>query len=75
MIPDINNDLRDVNSESNDHSLWRPSRKELGKRPSEDSFTSTLGKWVAATQLTLTSAQPLQPERQVIYIVSEEEDE
>jgi hypothetical protein len=47
----------------------------MGKRPSKDSFTSTLGKRVAATQLTPTSAQPLHPERQEVYIVSEEEDE
>jgi len=47
----------------------------MGKRPSEDSFTSTLGKRVAATQLTPTSAQHLHPERWEVYIVSEEEDE
>jgi hypothetical protein len=47
----------------------------MGKRPLKDSFTSTLGKRVAATQLTPTSAQPLYPERREVYIVSEEEDE
>jgi len=47
----------------------------MGKQPSKDSFTSTLGKRVAATQLTPTSAQPLHPERQEVHIVTEEEDE
>jgi len=47
----------------------------MGKRPSKDSFTSTLGKQVAATQLSPTLALPLQPERREVYIVSEEEDE
>jgi hypothetical protein len=74
-IPDNYNDRRDDNSESDDEPLRRPSRKAMGKRPSKDSFTSTLGKRVAATQLTPTSAQPLHPERREIYLVSEEEDE
>jgi len=47
----------------------------MGKRPSKDSFTSTLGKRVAATQSTPTSAQPLHSERREVYIVSEEVDE
>jgi len=47
----------------------------MGKRPSKDSFTSTLGKQVAATQLTPALAQPLHPESREVYIVSEGEDE
>jgi len=47
----------------------------MGKQPSKDSFTSTLGKQVAATEFTPTSAQPLHSEHQKVYIVSEEEDE
>jgi len=47
----------------------------MGKQPSKDSFMSTLGKEVAATLLTPTSAQPLHPEGWEIYIVSEEQDE
>jgi len=47
----------------------------MGKRPSKDSFKSTLGTPVTATQLTPTSAQPLHPEHREVYIVSEEEDE
>jgi len=47
----------------------------MGKLPSKDSFTSTLGKRVAATQLTATSAQPLHPEHGEVYILLEEEDE
>ena len=47
----------------------------MGKRPSQDSFKSTPGKRVAATQLTPTSALPLHPECREVYIVSEEEDE
>jgi len=46
----------------------------MRKRTSKDSFKSTLGKRVAATQITSTSAQPRHPERQEAYIVSEEED-
>ena len=72
-IPDNYNDRRDDISESDDEPVRRPSRKAMGKRPSKDSFTSTLGKRVAATQLTPTSAQPLHPERREVYIVSEEE--
>jgi len=74
-IPDNYNHRRDDISESNDEPVRRPSRKAMGKRPSKASFTSTLGKRVAATQLTPTSEQPLHPERQQVYIVSEEEDE
>jgi hypothetical protein len=47
----------------------------MGNRTSKDSFMSTLGKRVAATQLTPTSAQRLHPEHWEVYIVSEEEDE
>jgi len=36
---------------------------------------STLGKWVAATQLTPTLEQPPHPEHQEVYIDSEEDDE
>jgi len=75
MIPDNYNDRRDDISESDDEPVRRPSRKALGKRPSKDFFTSTLGKRVAATQLTPTLVLPLHPERLEVYIVSEEEDE
>ncbi|KAF8544585.1 hypothetical protein BDD12DRAFT_872548 [Trichophaea hybrida] len=47
----------------------------MGKRPSKDSFMSTLEKQVAVTQLPPTLVQTLHPERQEIYLVSEEEDE
>ena len=47
----------------------------MGKQPSKDLFTSTIGKRVAAAQLTSRSAQPLHPERWEVYIVSEEEDQ
>jgi len=47
----------------------------MGKRRSNDSFTSTLGKRVTATQLTPTSAQRLHPEGWEVHLVSEEEDE
>jgi hypothetical protein len=47
----------------------------MGKRPSQDSFTSILGQQVAATQFTLMSAQPLHRERQEVYIVSEEDND
>ena len=73
-IPDNYNDRQDDNSESNDEPLSQPSRKAMGKLPSKDSFTSTLGKLVAATQLTPTSVQPLHPEHREIYLVLEEED-
>jgi hypothetical protein len=56
------NDRRDDISESNDQPARRPSRNAMGKRPSKDSFTSTLGKQVAATELSLTSEQPLHSE-------------
>jgi hypothetical protein len=74
-IPDNYNHRQDDISESDDEPVRRPSRKAMGKRPSNDSFTATLGKHVTATQLTPTSAQPLHPERREVYIVSEEEDE
>jgi len=74
-IPDNYNDRQDDLSESDDEPVQRPSKKAMGKWPSKDSFTSTLGKRVAATQLTPTSAQPLYPEHQEVYIVSEEEHE
>ena len=73
-IPDNYNDRRDDISESDDEPVRRPSRKAMGKRPSKDSFTSTLGKRVAATQLTPTLAQPQHPERREVYIVLEGED-
>jgi len=69
------NDNQDENSESDNEPLWRPSRNAMWKRPSKHSFLSTLGEQVTATQLTLMSAQPLRPEGQEVYIVSEEEDE
>jgi len=47
----------------------------MGKQPSNDSFTSTVGKLVAATQLTSSLEQPLHPERREVHIVSEQEDE
>jgi hypothetical protein len=47
----------------------------MGKRPAQDSFTSTCGVQVATTQLTPTSAQLLHPERREVDIVSEEDDE
>jgi len=75
MLPDNYNDRRDDISESDDKPVRRQSRKAMGKRPSKDSFMSTLGKRVAATQLTPTSVQPLHPERRVVYIFLEEEDE
>jgi len=74
-IPDNPNDFRDDISESDDEPVQRPSKKAMGKRPSKDSFTSTLGKRVAATQLTPTLAQPPHPEHREVNIVSEEEDE
>ena len=74
-IPNNYNYRQDDNSGSDDEPLRRPSRKAMGKRPSEDSFTSTIGKGVMATQSTPTSAQPLHPERREVHIVSEEDDE
>jgi len=74
-ITDNYKDRQDDILASDDEPVQRPSRKAMGKRPSKDSFTSTLGIRVAATQLTPTSAQPLHPERRDVYIVSEEEDE
>jgi len=47
----------------------------MGEWPSRYSFTSILGERGVATQLTSMSAQPLHPERQEGYIISEEEDE
>jgi len=75
MIPDNYNDRRDDIPETDDEPVQRPSRKAMGNQPSKDSFTSTLGKLVAATQLTPTSARPLHPEHREVYIVSEEENE
>src|SRR5882757_3356166 len=74
-IPYNYNDRQDDISESDDEPVRRPSRKAMGKQPSKDSFTSTLGKRVAATKFTPTSAQPLHPERCEVCIVSEEEAE
>jgi len=74
-IPDNYYDHRDVNSESDDEPLRRPSRKAMGKWASQDSFTSTLGKHGVATYLTPTSVRPLHSESWEVYIVSEEEDE
>ena len=74
-IPDNYIDRRDDISESDDKPVQRPSRKAMGKRPSKDFFTSTLGKLVAATQLTLTSVQPLHPKCWEVHIVWKEEDE
>jgi len=75
MISDNYNDHQDDNSDSNDKPFWQPSPNAMGKQPSRDSFTSTLGKQVAASQLTPTSAQPLHPEYWEVYIVSEEENQ
>jgi hypothetical protein len=75
MIPANYNDRRDNISESDDSPIRQPSTKAMGKRPSKDSFSSTVGKRVTATQLTPTLAQSLHPERREVYIVSEEEDE
>jgi hypothetical protein len=47
----------------------------MGKRPSKDSFTVTLGQQVAVTRFTNSSAKPRYPERQEVNIVSNEEDE
>jgi len=47
----------------------------MGKRPSKDSYTSTLGKRVAVTPLTLMSAQSLHPEGQKVNAFFGEEDE
>ena len=63
------------NSESNNEPLWRPSKTAMGKRPSKDSYTSTLGKRVAVTPLTLMSAQSLHPEGQKVNAFFGEEDE
>jgi len=69
------NDHRDGISESDNEPVRRPSRKAIANRPSKDSFTAILGKRLSATQLTPMAARPLHPERQEVYIVSEEEDE
>ena len=74
-LPDKYNHCQDDISESDDQSVLRPSRKAMGKRPSKNSFTSTLGIRVVPTQLTPTSAQPLHSGCREVYIVSEEEDE
>jgi len=47
----------------------------MGKWPSKDSFMSTLGKSVTATQLTSTSAQRVHPKHREVNIVWVEEDE
>jgi hypothetical protein len=43
------NDRRDDVSESDDESVWRPSREAMRKRLFKNSFMSPLGKRVAAT--------------------------
>jgi len=74
-IPNNFDDRQDDNSESDDKPLRRPFWKGLGKRPWDDSFTSTLGKWVAATRLMPMSAQLQHPERRGVYIVLQQQDE
>jgi len=74
-ITDNYNDSRDDISESDHEPVLQSSRKAICKRPSEYSFTSTLGQRVAAAQLTPISVQRLHPESREVYIVSEEEDE
>jgi len=74
-ISDNYNDRQDDNAESDDEPLQRPARKAMGKPPSKDSFMSTLGKRVAATQSTPAWEQPLHPESQEVFIVSEEVDD
>jgi hypothetical protein len=74
-IPDNYDDCQDDISGSDNEPVRRPSKKAIGKHQSKDLFTSTLGKQVAATQLTPTSAQPLHPECREVCIVSEEVDE
>jgi len=74
-IPDNYNDRRDANSKSNDEPLRQRSRKAMGKWLSEDSFTSTLGNQVVATQAIPTSVQPVHPEHREVNTLSEEEDE
>jgi hypothetical protein len=69
------NDREDDISESDNEPVRRPSRNGMGKQPSKDSFTSTLGQRVAVTQLTPKSGQALHPERQAVYIVSGKEDQ
>jgi len=49
-IHDDYNDHQDDNSESDDKPLRRPSTNAMGKRLSHESFTSTLGELVTATQ-------------------------
>jgi len=75
MIADNYNDHRHDNSESDNEPLPRLSSKAMVKWPSNNSFTSTLGHQVTATQFTPTSSQPLHPERGEIHILLEEEDE
>jgi len=74
MTPNIYNDCQDQNSESDDKPLRQPSRNVIGTPPLNDSFMSTFGKQVRATQETCTSTIPLHPERREVNIVSEEED-
>jgi hypothetical protein len=45
----------------------------MGNRLANDSFTSILGKRVAATRLTPMSVQPLHPGCWEVYIVLEKE--
>jgi len=75
MIPDNYNDGRDEYSKSHDQPLRWPYTNAMIKRPSKDSFSSTPGKHVLATQLTPTSALPLHPECREVYIIPEEENE
>ena len=72
-IPD-NDDERQVDKlESDNETLQRPCSEAMGKRLLTDSFTSILGKLVAATQLTTASAQHLHTEHREVYIVLEDE--
>ena len=74
-ICDNFNDHHDDNSKSHDKPLRRPSRQAMGKRPLKDSFTSTLGKRVVATQSTPMWAQPIHPEHWEVYNVPEEKND
>lgn len=60
-LPENLNDRRDQYSVSDAKVFVQPFMKAMGKRPSDDSFPSTLGKRAAATQLTLPLARPLHP--------------
>ena len=48
--------------EFNDKPIQFPSRKAMGKQHSKDWFTSILGNWVMATQITPTLVQHLHSE-------------